>query len=61
MLRHGFNFVLIEGSVTEDAVKKTIELLEDEELREKIARRNYEIARENYSFESLLEKLKSVL
>ena len=61
MLRHGFNFVLIERSVTEDAVKKTIELLEDEGLREKIARRNYEIARENYSFESLLEKLKSVL
>jgi glycosyltransferase involved in cell wall biosynthesis len=61
MLHLGFNFVLIKGSVTEDAVKNTARLLEDEGLREKIARRNFEIARENYSFESVLEKLKSVL
>ncbi|MCL5985401.1 MAG: glycosyltransferase family 4 protein [Actinobacteria bacterium] len=61
MLCHGFNFVLIDGPVTEDAVKKTVEFLEDEKFRNRITRRNYEIARDNYSFELLLEKLKSVL
>ncbi len=61
MLRHDFYFVLIEGSVAEATVKKTIEILKERKLREKITQRNYEIARDNYSFESLLEKLKSVI
>ena len=61
MLLHDFYFVLIEGSVAEATVKKTIEILKERKLREKITQRNYEIARDNYSFESLLEKLKSVI
>ena len=60
-LRHGFDFVVIDGSVTKEAAKKTIDLIEKNDLRENMVLHNFEIARKYYSFESMLERLKLFL
>jgi len=52
---------VIDGSVTEEAAKKTIDLIEKNDLRENMVLHNFEIARKYYSFESMLERLKLFL
>jgi glycosyltransferase involved in cell wall biosynthesis len=57
----GFLAVEIDGYVTEDAVRKAREVLENQELRQKMVEKNYEIATRNYSYSVLQLKLKNLI
>jgi glycosyltransferase involved in cell wall biosynthesis len=57
----GFLAVEIDGYVTEDAVRKAREVLENRELRQKMVETNYEIATRNYSFSVLQRRLKNLI
>jgi len=57
----GFLTVEIDGYVTEDAVSKAREVLENQKLRQKMAKTNYEIATRNYSYLVLQQKLKNLI
>ncbi|MGD9231422.1 MAG: glycosyltransferase, partial [Desulfobacterales bacterium] len=57
----GFLAVEIDGYVTEDAVRKAREVLENQELRQKMVETNYEIATRNYSFSVLQQRLKNLI
>ena len=57
----GFDTIEIDGFVTEDAVRKTREVLENPELRQKMVETNYEIATRCYSYSVLQQKLKNLI
>ena len=57
----GFSVIEMDGYVTEAAVRKTKKVLNDPQLREKMVEKNYEIARRNYSYSILHQKLKSLI
>jgi len=57
----GFLTVEIDGYVTEDAVSKAREVLENQELRQKMVETNYEIAIRFYSYSVLQQKLKNLI
>jgi len=57
----GFLTVEIDGYVTEDAVSKAREVLENQELRQKMVETNYEIATRFYSYSVLQQKLKNLI
>jgi len=57
----GFLAVEIDGYVTEDAVRKAREVLENHELRQKMVETNYEIATRFYSYSVLQQKLKNLI
>jgi glycosyltransferase involved in cell wall biosynthesis len=57
----GFNVIEIDGYVTEDAVRRTREVLENSELSKKMVEINYEIATRCYSYSVLEQKLKNLI
>ncbi len=57
----GFLTVEIDGYVTEDAVRKAREVIENQELRQKMVDTNYEIATRNFSYLVLQQKLKNLI
>lgn len=57
----GFLAIEIDGYVTEDAVRKAREVLENQELRQKMVDTNYEIATRSYSYTVLQQKLKNLI
>ncbi len=57
----GFDTIELDGFVTEDAVRKTREVLENPELRQKMVKTNYEIATRCYSYSVLRQKLKNLI
>ena len=57
----GFLTIEIDGYVTEDAVRKTRDVLEKPELRNKMVETNYDIARRCYSYAVLRQKLKNLI
>ncbi len=57
----GFEFVELDGYVNDTAVQQAHEFLQDPERRRAAAERNYEIAREHFSFEVLEQKLRELL
>ena len=57
----GFDFVLLDGFVDDQAVIRTRELLADPETVAAMAEKNYAIAREHFSLEVLEQKLKQLL
>jgi glycosyltransferase involved in cell wall biosynthesis len=57
----GFLTIEIDGFVTEDAVQKAREVLENPELRQKMVETNYEIATRCYSYSVLQQKLKNLI
>ena len=57
----GFDTIEIDGFVTEDAVHKAREVLENPELRQKMVETNYEIATRCYSYSVLQQKLKNLI
>ncbi|RLB85060.1 MAG: glycosyltransferase family 1 protein [Deltaproteobacteria bacterium] len=57
----GFLTVEIDGYVTEDAVSKAREVLENQELRQKMVETNYKIATRFYSYSVLQQKLKNLM
>ena len=57
----GFLTIEIDGYVTEDAVRKTRDVLENPELRNKMVKTNYDIAKRCYSYAVLRQKLKNLI
>ena len=57
----GFLTIEIDGYVTEDAVRKTRDVLENPELRNKMVETNYDIAKRCYSYAVLRQKLKNLI
>jgi glycosyltransferase involved in cell wall biosynthesis len=57
----GFLTIEIDGYVTETAVRKTRDVLENRTLREKMVETNYDIATRCYSYSVLRQKLKNLI
>jgi glycosyltransferase involved in cell wall biosynthesis len=57
----GFSVVEIDGYVTRAAVRSAKKVLRDEDVREEMARRNYDIALHNFSYRVLRHKLGGLL
>jgi len=57
----GFKAVEIDGYVTEEAVKQTQALLQDESLRQQMVETNYELGKKYYSYKVLYEKLMDLM
>jgi len=53
----GFDVITIDGVVTAKTVEKIRQVLEDKEHREKMVRKNYELAKSFFSFEVLEKRL----
>jgi glycosyltransferase involved in cell wall biosynthesis len=53
----GFDVVTIDGVVTAKTIAKINQILEDEEYREKMVKKNYDLAKQFFSFEILEKKL----
>lgn len=58
ILVHGFDFVLMEGDLTEEVFDKAEKALTDKEFRNKMVEHNFRIAKEDFSIKDLVEKLK---
>jgi glycosyltransferase involved in cell wall biosynthesis len=57
----GFSVIELDGFVSEEAVIKTIEVLKNQKLREKIVNKNYEIANTYFSYKVLESKLNNLI
>jgi glycosyltransferase involved in cell wall biosynthesis len=53
----GFDVITIDGFVTAKTIKKIRQVLEDENLREEMVKKNYDLAKRYYSFEVLEKRL----
>ena len=57
----GFEFIELDGYVDDASIEKTRALLEEPDEVKRIVDKNYEIARENFSLETLERKLQAIL
>jgi len=57
----GFDFVEIDGTITDEAVAQVVELLADPARRQQMVEHNYRLGREHFSFERLEEALQGLL
>ncbi|MFZ0481973.1 MAG: glycosyltransferase family 4 protein [Desulfobacterales bacterium] len=57
----GFLTIELDGFVTEDAVRKTRDVLENPELCKNMVEKNYDIAKRYYSYAVLRQKLKNLI
>ena len=57
----GFDLVVMDGFLTKKEVRKVREILESEQRREEMVSRNYEIAKQHYSYEFLRRRLNFLL
>nr|HID13203.1 glycosyltransferase [Anaerolineae bacterium] len=57
----GFEFVEIDGTITDEAVAQVLELLADPIRRQRMVEHNYRLGREHFSFERLEERLRGLL
>ncbi len=57
----GFEFIELDGFVDDAAVVKTCELLKDPERVQAMTDKNYHLAQEHFSFETLQKKLEELL
>lgn len=57
----GFDFVEIDGAVTESAVDQIREVLENPERRHRMVKRNFELGRQHFSYQVLETKLRALL
>ena len=57
----GFNFVEIDGKITNETVKRVRKIIENPEVRQKVVNKNFEIARKYFTYERLEEKLTDIL
>ncbi|MGR3175158.1 MAG: glycosyltransferase [Candidatus Scalindua sp.] len=53
----GFDVITIDGFVTAKTIKKIRQVLEDEELRNEMVKKNYDLAKQFFSFEVLEKRL----
>ncbi len=61
MLSKGFEFIVIDKKVDKKSVERTLELLTDHKLRERIADKNFKIAKEYYSIGYLISRLEKLM
>ena len=57
----GFEFVIMDGFLSKKAVQAVKEIMESPIRKEKIARKNYEIAARHFSYSVLQTQLNSIL
>lgn len=57
----GFEFIELDGFVSEEAIKKVRHLLQDPQLMDDIVEENYQIALEHFSLQVLERKLTQIL
>jgi glycosyltransferase involved in cell wall biosynthesis len=57
----GFNVIEFDGYITDVAIERTREVLDDPRLREEMVEHNYELARKYYSFAVLRQKLRTLI
>ena len=57
----GFDVIELDGYVTEDAVVKTRQVLENPRRRAEMVEKNYDLARRSYSFSVLRKKLRPLI
>ncbi len=57
----GFKVIALDGYVNDEAVKKTKEVLADAEIREKMVKHNYRLAKRYFSLSVLRRKLKHLI
>ncbi len=57
----GFDLIEIEGEVTSETVEQVIEVLRDPVRRRRMVERNYELAREHFSYEAVEPTLAALL
>jgi len=61
MLSKGFEFIVIDKKVDKGSVEKTFELLTDHKMREKVTSKNFKIAKQYYSIDYLISRLKKLI
>jgi len=61
ILSKGFDFIVINKKVDDGCVKRILNILTDGEIRLKMLEKNYEIAKNYYSIEFLIKKLKKII
>ena len=61
MLSKGFEFIVIDKKVDRESVEKTFKLLTDHKMREKVTSKNFKIAKEHYSIDYLISRLKKLI
>ncbi len=61
MLSKGFEFIVIDKKVDKKSVERTLELLTGRKLRERIAGKNFKIAKEHYSVGYLISRLEKLM
>ncbi len=57
----GFEVIEIDGYMSDEAVRKTRKVLSDPDIRDRMVKHNYDIARHYYSYSVLFNKLKSLI
>lgn len=57
----GFDLIEIEGQVTNDTVEQVIEVIRDPVRRRRMVERNYQLAREHFSYEAAQPRLMALL
>lgn len=57
----GFDFIEIDGQVTDEAVEQVRQAVADSNQRREIVERNFRLGREGFSYEVLEERLENVL
>jgi mannosylglucosylglycerate synthase len=57
----GFEFIELDGFVSEQAIERAREMLADPQIASENAQKNYQIALENFSYETLEKKLSLLL
>lgn len=57
----GFEVIAFEGFITEETVRQAREVLQDASLAEEMVERNYELARQHYSYQVLKKRLTTLL
>jgi glycosyltransferase involved in cell wall biosynthesis len=57
----GFDVIELDGYVTDEAVRRTQEVLTNPDLRKKMVTHNYETAKKYYSYSVLEKKLRSLI
>lgn len=57
----GFDFIEIDGRVTEETVAQVVEVLRDPVRRRRMVERNYQLAREHFSYEAVLPVLAALV
>jgi len=60
-LKFGFNFVTINGKVTDEAVNKLYKILADEKTKDKILNENIKIANKYFSLMLLKNEIKTMI